>query len=620
MQKTLINQHGFKLIEQIDNTLHTEIWKANQIELDRMVCLQILKPHAAQNPQELEHFLLIARIFAKVKSETVAAVFDIVSTPEIHYVVMEHVDGPTVASLVLNGRKISEEQILQIALSLAHCFEQLWQKDQIIHRNLKGTTVQIDRRGVAKLTDFSLAVTVSQDLAALDSGHIVGTPSFIAPEYAQGSRKLNTQADMYSFGALMYQLATGQAPFASLTPVDALGAQIRKQIPPPHQVNDDISIEFSWFVHRLLMKNPNNRYPNWRAVINDILLLTQGEAPEEIKTEEHFFSTIDSKPLLDAMEESEEDDDNDTPSEKGASLEKKPDAAKLSQFELEHQRDIFRTNIRFASLMLLLMLAWFLALFWYRAVWMPEKRRIEEKTSEVSPDVVVPPVQVVMAPKAKPDQDVKPSGEPKAAAEDDTVNVPVQKPKQEPSPEKPAVHQPPSVRPASPLPVVTNTSTPAHVQPPMSAELKKTLVASAKAGNLLAMRTAIVTSGGPFSGKGRMQVVLNRAPSPAKMLEETMRLKKDQPISFTWRGMSRVVVPREVTETSVTLEANSRRGEIKFSELTADEMISLINKPQSEPEALSYCLLLMQTSEKSEIPLYASQCPLFQDILLEALK
>lgn len=624
MQKILIEQHGFKLIEQIDNTLHTEIWKANQLELDRMVCLQILKPDAAQNEIELEHFLLIARTFAKVKSETIAAVFDIVSTPEIHYVVMEYVDGPTVGSLVLHGRKLSQEHILQIGSSLAHCFEQLWHKDHIIHRNLKGDTVQIDQRGVAKLTDFSLAVTASQDLAALDSGHIVGTPSFIAPEYAQGSRNLNTQADMYSFGALMYQLATGHAPFSSLSPVDALGAQIRGQIPPPHKLNKDISIEFSWFVHRLMMKNPNNRYPDWRAVINDIHLLTQGEAPAGIETEERFLSTIDSKPLLDALEgdeeEGEEADDEDTSSGNGSALKVKPGVEKLTQFELEHKRDIRRSNIQFASFMTLVMFAWFLGLFWYRGVWEPEKKRIEESKSLKNQDVVVPPPRVVMTPKVEqPDPDLSPSKEPKAVTEDDPANVD-DKPKRDRHPERPVVHHPPPVRPLPPVPAVTNTPPPANEPAPLPEALKQALAAAAKAGDLSALRAAFATAEGPFVGKERMRFILDKAPSSAKLLERAMDSKKDQPISFSWRGKSRIVVPRDVTETSVTLEANGRRQEIKFSDLTADEMVSLINKPLSDPETLSYCLLLMLSAQKSEVPLYASKCPLFQDILLEALK
>jgi serine/threonine-protein kinase len=396
MDKNLIEQHGFKLIEKIDDTLRTEVWKATQLELDRVVCLQILKLEAAQNPVELEHFLMIARIFAKVKSDAVAAVFDIVSTPAVHYVVMEFVDGPTVGSLVTDGRRLSEEHILQIGASLAHCLEQLWHKDHLVHRNLKGDTVLIDQRGVAKLTDFSLAIKANQDLTDLDGGNIVGTPSFIAPEYAQGVKNLTTQADMYSFGALMYQLATGHAPFASLPAVDALSAQIRSQVPPPHKLNKKISIGFSWFVHRLLMKNPNNRYADWREVLQDIHLITQGEAPAGIKTEEQYFSTINSKPLLDAMEgiEEEEEEAVVTSVPKGQKVRVKSTGQHFTQFEEEHNREIRRSANQFAAFMIVLLLGWFVGFFWYRGVWQPELERISKAMALKKDVVITPPTQL----------------------------------------------------------------------------------------------------------------------------------------------------------------------------------------------------------------------------------
>lgn len=625
MYKTLIEQQGFKLLEQIDNTLHTEIWKANQLELDRIVCLQILKPEAAQNTIEREHFLLIARIFAKVKSETVVVVFDIVSTSDIHYVVLEYVEGPTVGSLVVDGHKLSQMQILQIASSLALCFEQLWQKDRIIHRNLKGETVQIDPRGVAKLTDFSLAIIASQDLGALDNGHIVGTPSFIAPEYAQGSKNLTTQADMYSFGALLVQLATGHAPFSSLTPLEALSAQIRGHISPPHLLNKEISIEFSWFVHRLMMKNPNNRYPDWRAVINDIQQLMKGEPLAGIKTDERFLSTIESKPLLDAlMGVVDEEDEDDDKALKGTYVRLKPSPRKVCQIEREHQRDVKRSNIGLASLMILLMLAWFGGLFWYRGIWGPELKRISVASENKQQDVVASPSTDVITPKIHEiDPVVEPKKDDAPETKDDTIDPLEEQRKREHRRDKPLMRPlfPPFLRPEQqPLSVETNGVLQPEEPASMPGELKKVLTNFAKAGDLEALRAALADDAVHFMGKGKLKNILDKAPTANQLLEWTMEAKKDQPVSFTWRGKSRIVVPREVMETSVTLEANGRRQEIKFSDLTPDERVSLVNKPQTEAEALSYCLLLMRTTQKSEIPLYASKCLPFQDILLEAIK
>ncbi len=618
MDINLIEQHGFKLIEKIDDTLRTEVWKATQLELDRVVCLQILKKEAAQNPIELEHFLMIARIFAKVKSDAVAAVFDIVSTPAVHYVVMEFVDGPTVGSLVTNGRRLSEDHILQIGASLAHCLEQLWHKDHLIHRNLKGDTVLIDQRGVAKLTDFSLAVKATQDLTALDGGNIVGTPSFIAPEYAQGVHNLTTQADMYSFGALMYQLATGQAPFASLNAVDAISAQIRGQVPPPHKLNKGISIGFSWFVHRLLMKNPNNRYADWREVLQDIHLVTQGEAPTGIKTEEQFFSTINAKPLLDAMEGIEEDEEVEESSHIGHKVRVKSSVQHLTQFEEEHNRDIRRSANQFAAFMIVLLLVWFLGFFWYRGVWEPEQQRIS-KAMALKKDVVVDSpsmVVVTKGPSSNNGGEARTEGG-EGVTKQPSVTPPVPRP---PTPEPEPKHE---VKP-EPKPEVTPVVAP--IEPPvqepveMPDSLRQALVAAAKSGDLSALKIAFENDESKFKKREKMRIILRRAPDFATLIGQAMESKKDQPISFLWRGKSRIVVPRDISSLSVTLEANGRRQEINFSDLTPDEMVSLITKPQMDAEALSYCLLLFKSTQKSEISDYARRCPPFQDILVEAAK
>lgn len=603
MDKNLIEKHGFKLLEQIDNTLHTEVWKANQLELDRVVCLQILKLEAAQNPVELQHFLMIARIFAKVKSDSVAAVFDIVTTPEVHYVVMEFVDGPTVGSLVENGRHLSEGHILQIGAALAHCLDQLWHKDHLIHRNLKGDTVLIDQRGVAKLTDFSLAVTASQDLSLLDGGNIVGTPSFIAPEYAQGLRNLTTQADMYSFGALMYQLATGHAPFATLSAVDALGAQIREQVPPPHKLNKKISIGFSWFVHRLMMKNPNNRYADWHEVLQDIHLLTQGEPPAGIKTEEQYFSTIDIKPLLNAMEGIDDDEVVETPSPKGSKVRVKSTGHNFSQFEEEHNREIRRSANQFVAFMMFLLMVWFLGLFWYRGVWEPEQQRISKAMDAKKAVVIPPPTTVVVA---------------KSPVVEQPVKIPPVAP--QPAPILPPVPEVKDEEKQAPKPDIKPVEPPIQEPIEMSDSLRQALVTAAKAGDLSAFKKAFEADQAKFKKRERMEFIVQKAPGFSEMIGKAMESKKDQPISFLWRGKSRIVVPRDVSSLSVTLEANGRRQEINFSDLTPDEMVSLITKPSHEPEALSYSILLLKSTLKSEVLQYARRCPIFQDILLDALK
>jgi hypothetical protein len=290
---------------------------------------------------------------------------------------------------------------------------------------------------------------------------------------------------------------------------------------------------------------------------------------------------------------------------------------KVTQIELEHKRDIQSSNLRLASLMTLLMLVCFAGIFWYRGIWEPEEKRIAEALSKKEQEVVVPPPKVIFK---QPTKAVEPVADP--TKEPDPVSNGAEDPKPERPPEKPVVRPPlPVVPPPAPLPAVKTNDVPKPVElGPMPEELKKELARAAKSGDLEAMRTAFAAEKSLFIGKELLKPILERAPTCNRLLERTMDSKKDQPISFTWRGKSRIVVPREVTETSVTLEANGRRQEIMFSDLTPDEVVSLVNKPQTEAESLSYCLLLMKSTQKSEVPLSASKCLPLQEVILEAMK
>jgi hypothetical protein len=266
--------------------------------------------------------------------------------------------------------------------------------------------------------------------------------------------------------------------------------------------------------------------------------------------------------------------------------------------------------------MTLLMLVCFAGIFWYRGIWEPEKKRIAEALIQKDQEVVVPPPKIVVTQQTKA---VEPVAEP--TSDDVPAPDPSEAPKREHRREKPVIHPPPDVVPPPPPPLVKTNDVPKPVElGPMPEELKKALVRAAKAGDLEAMRAAFAAEKSLFIGKELLKPILDRAPTANRLLERTMDSKKDQPISFTWRGKSRIVVPREVTENSVTLEANGRRQEIMFSDLTPDEVVSLVNKPQTESEALSFCLLLMKSSQKGEVPMFASKCLPMQEVLLEALQ
>ena len=624
MEEYFNTNPAFDLIEQLDTTLHTEVWKALQTNLKRTVVLHILKPESANNPQEREHFLAVARNFAKIKSEGVASVFDIISEGNFHYVVMEYVEGPTLDDLAHHAQKLTVEQILKIALSIASSFEQLWQAGHIIHRNLKSSVIRLDSRGIAKLVDFSLAHinTTPQAQSSLDDGNIVGTPGFISPEQVQGVEHLTTQSDMYALGAVLYHLSTGVQPFYNADPLVTLNAQLREQLTPPHLRNTKLPVVFSWFIHRLMMKNPDNRYAHWGEVVQDLHRMLANQQPSCVTPTESFISTIDIGPLI-----------KPATAKKPATKIKK-NTQHVSLAEKEHHAEIRRENAIKNSVAWLILVAWLGTLFWFRAIVQKDPQSMPPSETEfaravrdgaatqpeprdtsldrpVQPVASEPPAvtaveppaaavtQTQMAPPVAPPAHPEPVAAPAPA----TVEPPA------PQVEKPKVVPPPVEKAPPPKPVLAESP---------SETLEIHLVEAISKGDAEACVKLLSESTEHFRDKAGMLALLQKAPSVVALVEASARTLVGRPVPLLRNGRERIVTPRQVGNGIIQVEANGRTVDLPIAILTPDEKLNWIDPPSTPAESLTYCLFLMHTAKRAEVEKQAENCPLFKRYLQKA--
>jgi serine/threonine-protein kinase len=362
----LIEQHGFKLLDLIEETSRVYIWKAIQTTLDRAVFLVILKEDACTDPLEIKYFLQIAQQFAKLKSESLAAVFDIVSEDDIHYVIMEYVDGETLDELLQHRGPLDFKHTIQVALSITGCLKQLWNSSRIIHRNIKGSTIRYDTRGIAKITDFSLAVIASPEFnpAVIDKGHVLGAPSFLSPEQSRADETIVFQSDMYALGALLYYISTGRAPFSELDAPTILRAHLEATLPPPHQVNPELPPIFSRLLHKLMMKDPQYRYRNWEEIQHDLHCILDGKEPVCARPNLERSSTIKtdfSEPVKDQEQSLSFKIKTKKRNEYLSSMQDK-------HVSHHHAADEKSQQFKLQLICWALLALWLTALFWFRAV------------------------------------------------------------------------------------------------------------------------------------------------------------------------------------------------------------------------------------------------------------
>ena len=614
-----IEEHGFQLIEVIDETSKNVAWKAVQRNLDRTVILRILKPDAAADAAAVEHFLTIARRVSRIKSDAIASIFDIVSEGDLHYVVMEHVAGPTLEELVAACGPLPVEQVLRIAASLITSLEQLWESSHIVHRNLKSATIRLDPRGVPKITDFNLAIVAGPGVnaTAMDGGNIVGTPCFLSPEQAQGSHVLTTQSDMYALGAVLYHLSTASVPFERQDVVSILSAHVKQQIPPPHRLNKNIPPSFSWFVHRLMMKNPNNRYANWQDVLQDIRCQLAGDAPSCVRPDEEYLSTIEA--FLDA-EPGDAQKDKEGQPVSHIRLNRKEKDERIAAYQSKNIAEEHASEIRRETLLKELfcwsaLALWLIALVWFRAVYQADPSRSESalplpqlsdafaQLTESFENIRIMPDERVPAAPQQPEAPAAPLPAQPAPQE---TSAPVASAAAPAAPETPAPVAPAAPEAAAPLP--------SGIPAPLASGLAQ---AFAK-GDLPAARQLVKAEASRFQEKDELSALLEQVPEPDTLVADYLHAQIGKPLIFEHLGRQRTLIPRGVENGVIQIEANGRGAEFAISKLTADEKLRWMGAPKDAPQSVAYCLTLLRSSRHAEIQARAEGCPLLAPILIEA--
>src|SRR5262245_41032586 len=219
----------YQILEKLGEGGMGVVYKARDTHLDRLVALKVLPPDKVADPERKRRFMQEAKAASALKHPNIITIHDIASENGIDFIVMEYVQGKTLDAMVpRKGLRLNDTLKLSIqmadALAKAH-------SAGIIHRDLKPTNVMVTDDGLVKVLDFGLAklteVSDSGDDRTLqshtDEGTIVGTVSYMSPEQAEG-KKVDARSDVFSFGSVLYEMATGQQAFHGDSKMSTLAA------------------------------------------------------------------------------------------------------------------------------------------------------------------------------------------------------------------------------------------------------------------------------------------------------------------------------------------------------------------------------------------------------------
>lgn len=259
---------GYELEEKLGQGAMGAVFKARKIDIGLSVALKVLKPDLADDDEYVERFVREARAVAQLNHPNIVKCFDCGrverttsdGTPQmLYYYAMEWVDGETMGKILKDRGALPERLSLsvtrQIALALAHAWE-----FGMVHRDIKPENIMLTRGRVAKLTDLGLAKRAHVDATLTMTGVVMGSPAYISPEQATGQKVIDCRSDIYSLGASLYHLITGEVPYDADTPLQVMLKHINEPVPDPRRVVPSISLGTAQLVRRMLAKKPESRF------------------------------------------------------------------------------------------------------------------------------------------------------------------------------------------------------------------------------------------------------------------------------------------------------------------------------------------------------------------------
>ena len=265
----IILDDRYEIIEQIGVGGMAKVYKAKDRLLDRFVAIKILKEQYAEDSEFLKKFNNEAQSAAKLSHVNIVNVFDIgqdlYKGEMIYYIVMEYVDGKTLKDEIVSKGKLSNHDIIDFSIQIAQALKTAHQAG-IVHRDIKPQNILIDNYGLLKVTDFGIA-RVSSNATITYTSSILGTVHYISPEQAKG-KIVDDKSDLYSLGAVMYEMATGKVPFDADNSVGIAVMHIQDNPVEPKSINPNLSDHLNNIIMKLLAKDPADRFINSRELID----------------------------------------------------------------------------------------------------------------------------------------------------------------------------------------------------------------------------------------------------------------------------------------------------------------------------------------------------------------
>jgi len=260
---------SYDLIERIAEGSMGVVYKARHWENNQLVAIKVLSRDIAKNPIFLKRFEQEFRVAAKLDHPNVVRVIEYSGSGEAPYIVMELVDGMSLGDRLEKVGALPEAEAVRIIVAASQGVHQA-HRQGLIHRDIKPDNILLTADGTVKVTDLGLAKDQDAAIDLTRTGRGLGTPTFMAPEQFRNAKNASIRCDIYSLGATLYQMVTGEYPFGIADPVQAMMRKLRNELTSPRQLAPTLSERVDWAIRRAMSPDPNQRPGSCLEFIEDL--------------------------------------------------------------------------------------------------------------------------------------------------------------------------------------------------------------------------------------------------------------------------------------------------------------------------------------------------------------
>ena len=266
MNKKILNNR-YEIIEKIGGGGMAEVYKAKCRVLDRYVAVKILRSEFVEDEEFISKFKDESQAAAKLNHNNIVNIYDTGIDRDIHYIVMEYVEGTTLKEYIKNNKPIDIKESINIACQIGEALRHA-HSNKIIHRDIKPQNILLTKDKVAKVGDFGIARAISEKTIT-NSDKSIGSVHYFSPEQARGGY-VDNRTDIYSLGVVLFEMVTGRVPFDGDTPISVALKHVNENMSKPSKYNEDIPDKLEEIILKSTNKIQRLRYHNIDEMIEDL--------------------------------------------------------------------------------------------------------------------------------------------------------------------------------------------------------------------------------------------------------------------------------------------------------------------------------------------------------------